>query len=64
MVLTIGPEWVGCWYRTPITWYPPGKNHSDYNLKDQEVNQAFTVLKKKNGFRVYKEEVYPTYSLT
>jgi len=64
MVLTIGPEWIGCRYRIPIIWYPPDRYRCDYNLTDQEVNQAFIVLKNKNGFRVYKEEVYPTYSLT
>jgi len=63
MVLTMGPEWIGRRYRTPIKWYPPEKYRRDYTLKDQDVNQDFAILKKKNGFRNY-EEVYPTYSLT
>lgn len=64
MILTMGPDWIGCRYRTPIIWYPPDQYHGDYNLNDHEVTQAFVVLKKKNGFMNYKEEVYPTYSLT
>lgn len=59
----MGPEWIGFWYRTPIIWYPIDNYHSDYTLKDQDIAQAFTILKKKNGFRNYKE-VYPAYSLT
>lgn len=64
MILTMALEWIGCWYRSSIILYPQNSYHSDYNLMDQEVNQAFAMLKKKNGFRLYKEEVYPAYSLT
>jgi len=64
MILTMGPEWIGCHYRTLIIWYPPDQYCSDYNLKDHEVTQAFAVLKRNNGFRNYKEEVYLAYSLT
>lgn len=45
MILTMGPDWIGCHYRTSTIWYPLDQYHSDYNLKDQEVTQAFTVLK-------------------
>lgn len=38
MVLTMGHEWIGCWYKTPILWYPLHKYHNDYNLNDKEVN--------------------------
>ena len=58
MILAIGPNWIGCDYISPIIWYPPDQCYNDYNLKDLEVTQAFTVLKTKNGFMNYKEEVY------
>lgn len=64
MILTLGLDWIGCHYKTPIIWYPPNQYHSDYNLNDHEVTQAFTILKQKNGFRNYNEEVYPSYYLT
>jgi len=37
MILTLGPDWIGCRYRTQIIWYSPEQYHSDYNLKDREV---------------------------
>lgn len=63
MVLSMGPDWVGCRYRSTIIWYPLGGCHNVYNLPYHQVNQVFAVLKQKNDFRLYKEEVYPAYSL-
>jgi len=45
-----------------IIWYPIDEYRCNYTLKDQDINQAFAILKNKKGFRNYKEEVYPTYS--
>lgn len=47
MVLSMGPEWIRCGYRSPIIWYPPDGYHSDYNSSDHQVNQAFAMLKNK-----------------
>lgn len=34
MILTMGPEWTGCRYRTTIIWYPLDKYCCHYNLKN------------------------------
>ena len=47
------------YYLVPPEWY-----YCDYDFLDYRINQAVAILKQKNGFRLYKEEVYPAYSLT
>ncbi len=64
MILTMGPEWIGCQYRSPIIWYPLDRYHCDYTLRDHNVTQDFIILKKKNGSEYYKEQVYSAYALT
>jgi len=64
LVLSEDPTWIGCHSIIPIIWYPLNGDRCNYELSEHQDGLAFTVLKNKNCFRVYKEEIYPTYSLT
>ena len=64
LVFNMGPAWLECRYRFPLLWYPPeGYNH-DYELPEGLTSAAFAIIRQKQGFRAYKEKVYPAYSLT
>lgn len=64
IILREGPHWLGCRFRSPVIWYPPKGYCFDYELSDGHEGIAFVNLIQKQRFRLYKEEVFPTYSLT
>ena len=64
LILNMGPTWIGCGYSHTMMWYPPKDYHHDYELLEGHTNSTFSKVKQKHDFRLYKEEVHPSYSLT
>lgn len=64
MVLSKGPTYVGCRYKCPVILYPPDGYNVEYELSKRGENEAFNVLQNMNGFQMYGEHYYPSYSLT
>lgn len=60
LILCMDATWIGCHCRSLIIWYPADGYHFDYELLECEEGRAFEMLKKKNGFRLYQEDTYPT----
>lgn len=64
IVLGEDPTWIGCHYRIHIIWYHPNGYQCNYELSEHQEGRAFAIIISKNGLRFYKEETYPSYSLT
>jgi len=63
IILREGPHWLRCRSKSPIICYPPEGYHSNYEFPEGREGIAFANLIQNHGFRLYKEKVFPSYSL-
>ena len=44
LILREGPYWLGCWFHSPIIWYPPEGYRAIYELPEGKEGPAFAIL--------------------
>ena len=64
LLLREGPYWLGCWFRSPIVWYPTEVYKAIYELPEGQRGPIFELLAKNHGFRPLYDIPYLAYSLT
>jgi hypothetical protein len=63
MIQNEGPAWIGCRFSPPIIWCPPIGYQSNYELRKNEEDVVFEVLKGKHGFRRPGENTSPPFNI-